>query len=195
MTSITASVRVADETMIDDLVNLCVEAFSDEALTVWTHPDPAARTCMLREMFGYALHTAVPAGGVLALTTSTGNPMGAAFWEAQPPSPPADTVGEDPLSQRLRSIQQVTSHHRPRTPHFYLASMAIHPEYRNHGFGTALLSAVIQRAREAKQMIYLEASSQDNLRFYRRHGFVDHGKELVLPDTQLRLYPMSYAIR
>nr|WP_272954612.1 GNAT family N-acetyltransferase [Kribbella sandramycini] len=58
--------------------------------------------------------------------------------------------------------------HRPTTPHLYLAAMAVLPQHRNQGLGTALLR---HRLATTSLPTYLEASTPQAAALYARHDF------------------------
>lgn len=60
---------------------------------------------------------------------------------------------------------------RPKTPHFYLFAIAVHPSKQGKGLGGRLLREGLRRADEAGMPAYLENSNEKNLGFYRAHGF------------------------
>jgi GNAT superfamily N-acetyltransferase len=67
----------------------------------------------------------------------------------------------------------------PRQPHHYLPYIGVRPDAHGHGLGTALLEPLLQRCDHEGLPAYLEASSPDNARLYRRVGFTT--QELVQP--------------
>ncbi|MGO2112913.1 MAG: GNAT family N-acetyltransferase [Pseudoclavibacter sp.] len=186
-----ATSGLATPDMHGALVALCVAAFADEPLAAWLHPDHVERETSLNAGFDHMLREGIRAKRVTVVVSPTGVPLGTAFWQAGPPADEPPITGTDPLSRRLRAVQQATASRRPRRAHRYLPSMAVHPDERGRGLGGALLATVIEHAAAANKMIYLEASSIDNRRFYTRHGFRSVGDQLVVADDAPALHPMA----
>jgi GNAT superfamily N-acetyltransferase len=59
----------------------------------------------------------------------------------------------------------------PRQRHYYLPYIGVRPAAQGRGLGTALLQPVLERCDRERLPAYLEASSPDNARLYRRLGF------------------------
>lgn len=71
----------------------------------------------------------------------------------------------------LRLLSKIESSH-PRDPeHWYLAILGTDPAHQGHGVGSALVSEITRRCDAEGLGAYLESSKEDNLAFYRRHGF------------------------
>jgi len=56
-------------------------------------------------------------------------------------------------------------------PHYYLAYIATHPDSQGKGYGTALLSSMLERCDVQGVPAYLEATSMRNQALYYRYGF------------------------
>jgi GNAT superfamily N-acetyltransferase len=59
----------------------------------------------------------------------------------------------------------------PRYPHYYLPFIGVVTAAQGHGVGGTLLAELGRRCDGEGLPAYLEASSPDNARLYRRHGF------------------------
>ncbi|MFB6610697.1 GNAT family N-acetyltransferase [Agromyces sp. NPDC056379] len=177
------------------IVELCASAFDDDALTGWIHPDQRSRLEILRFMFDASLREAIASGSVITAAVPDGIPLGASIWQHSSSVITSEITGRDPLSQRMRLLQHATDARRPRSPHVYLPSMAVHPARRGSGIGGIMLAAVIDRAETQQLPVYLEASSPDNRRFYLRHGFRDLGTPIRVATDAPALQPMWRAHR
>lgn len=107
---------------------------------------------------------------------------GAAVW-----SPPgrwktawSDTVGLARPSLRLfrgrtvralRILSAMEGAHPTDPEHWYLAILGTDPAHQGHGIGGALIEAVTSRCDAEGLPAYLESSKEQNVGFYRRHGF------------------------
>ena len=189
-----AETRLATLADHGPLVDLCTSAFADDPLTAWTHPDPVERIAHLRTGFAFALSAAIDAGAVMVIGPAAGSPVGAALWQPWTPLADVPIPGDSALADRMRAIQMATQTRRPTSPHVYLPSMAVHPVHRGKGLGAALLAAVIDLVAAEKMPIYLEASSDDNRRFYARHAFHDLGGPLPIAHDAPTLQPMLLGV-
>lgn len=64
----------------------------------------------------------------------------------------------------------------PKDPHWYLPLIATDPAYQSQGLGGALMERALVRVDQDRLPAYLEASSERNVPFYRRHGFEPLGE-------------------
>ncbi|ADG78965.1 GCN5-related N-acetyltransferase OS=Tsukamurella paurometabola (strain ATCC 8368 / DSM / CCUG 35730 / CIP 100753 / JCM 10117 / KCTC 9821 / NBRC 16120 /NCIMB 702349 / NCTC 13040) OX=521096 GN=Tpau_2359 PE=4 SV=1 [Tsukamurella paurometabola] len=181
--------RLARPEELDHLATLCAAAFSDDALTAWTHPDAESRPALVMAMFTTALSAAIEGGCAIVAAEANDVAVGASIW-VDAPMPGMGVAHDTRLPERLRSIQASTALVRPSVPHVYLPSMAVDRHRRGHGIGAIMLAEGNRRAAERNLPVYLEASSVDNRRFYARHGFIDLGAPIVAGDGAPPLWPM-----
>ena len=59
----------------------------------------------------------------------------------------------------------------PSEPHWYLNMLATHPDWQRTGFGAALMGEVFAIADAEGLGCYLETETEENVAYYRRHGF------------------------
>jgi GNAT superfamily N-acetyltransferase len=81
-------------------------------------------------------------------------------------------------------------HHPTGLPHHHLAMLAVRPDNQGQGIGTALLRAHHTALDSDGMPAYLEASGLGTRRIYLRHGYLDYGTVIQLPDGGPRMYPM-----
>ena len=55
--------------------------------------------------------------------------------------------------------------------HWYLAVLGVTPAYQNQGIGSLLIQPILQQADRQSLPCYLEATTENNVRFYQKHGF------------------------
>jgi GNAT superfamily N-acetyltransferase len=63
------------------------------------------------------------------------------------------------------------AHRRVTEQHWYLALLGADPTMQRRGVGSALLEPVLTRADQHAVAVYLETQKQENVPWYRRHGF------------------------
>lgn len=56
-------------------------------------------------------------------------------------------------------------------PHYYLWVLAVDPDQKRKGVGTALMELLINKADSDKKPIYLETHTENNAAYYQRMGF------------------------
>ncbi|ORA31751.1 GNAT family N-acetyltransferase [Mycobacterium aquaticum] len=158
------------------------EAFYSDPVFGWLLPDPARRADALERYFTIAARDVVLRHpGSIAARGSSG-PLGAALvlppghWrtpiavEARHAVDYARIFGRR-LGHALGALTAVERAH-PRFAHYYLPYIGVVTAAQGQGVGSALLADVTRRCDAEELPAYLEASSPDNARLYRRHGFV-----------------------
>ena len=89
--------------------------------------------------------------------------------------------GVDSLGRGGRWEGLIASHH-PRTPHWYLQTLAVRPSAQRGGIGTALIEPGLARADADGVGCYLETQRESNIPYYRRFGF-ELTDEISLEDS------------
>ncbi|WP_431782619.1 GNAT family N-acetyltransferase [Streptomyces chumphonensis] len=69
------------------------------------------------------------------------------------------------------SADQAVAPHRPQEPAWFLNAVAVAPEAQGEGLGGAVLAPGLAEAGNAGLPVFLETSSERNVRFYERLGF------------------------
>lgn len=70
----------------------------------------------------------------------------------------------------LRLLERVERLH-PHEPHWYLALLAVDPEWQGRGLGGRLIQSGLDRADEDGLPAYLETQKESNVSWYARYGF------------------------
>ncbi|HZZ50990.1 MAG TPA: GNAT family N-acetyltransferase [Pseudonocardia sp.] len=184
-----STVEVAETTWWAGVSGALAEAFHDDPVFSWLLPDPATRSRALRRFFeieardvvlGHRHSVAVP------VSRPAGEPptrcVGAALvlppdrWRtpfgvlARRGYPFARIFGA--RLPRAFGLLSAMEHHHPRERHHYLPYIGVAPSAQGRGLGTAMLEPVLRRCDRERLPAYLEATSPDNARLYRRLGFV-----------------------
>jgi GNAT superfamily N-acetyltransferase len=189
-----AAVR-AGEADIDVLSQVIADAFHDLAVSRWLIPSPAARREIFPGYFRLYVEHAITAG----IVHTTPGRTAAALWipiGGEGPHPPegygprlAAATGRH-LSRFEAFDATLDRHHPAGFPHHHLAILAVRPDAQGQGTGTALLRAHHAVLGRGGLPAYLEASSLDTRRIYLRHGYLDYGTVIQLPDGGPRMYPL-----
>ena len=70
------------------------------------------------------------------------------------------------------AIMEAMENNHPREQHFYLAFIAVSPEYHGVGLGSRILKATLKQIDAAGMAAYVESSNPKNATFYERGGFI-----------------------
>jgi ribosomal protein S18 acetylase RimI-like enzyme len=154
-------------------------AFQDDPAWLWVLPDAERRAKALPLLFelGFRLIDA-------QIWTTQGKMLGAARW--MPPGrprinvwPALRAVVATPLSLR-GATSRFLAYGRAvdglrqagvSLPHWYLAGIGVEPAQQRQGIGGALLAPGIDAAERDGVPCALITNSEENLSFYRAHGF------------------------
>jgi len=187
-------VRKADRTDVAALAGMLARAFDDDPLMTWMFPRPAGRPERLAGLFTALLRPALALDEVY----TTDDLQGAAFWNPPGTFPLGWWVNTQmgfTMARLLRRRLAVCASglmyfdlHHPREPHWYILMLGSEPECQGKGVGTALLTQVLDRCDRTGERVYLEASKEQNIAYYARHGFV------VTEEMQVPRGPMLWAM-
>jgi GNAT superfamily N-acetyltransferase len=185
----------AGQADIEVLSQVIADAFFDLDVSQWLVPDPDARRSIFPPYFRIYVEHAIATGTVYTTPGRTA----AALWVPvgeEGPHPPggygvrlAAATGRH-LSRFEAFDLTLDRHHPAGFPHHHLAILAVRPDRQGQGTGTALLHAHHAALDRDGLPAYLEASSLDTRRIYPRHGYLDYGTVIQLPDGGPRMYPM-----
>ncbi|MDA1362175.1 GNAT family N-acetyltransferase [Glycomyces luteolus] len=102
----------------------------------------------------------------------------------------AESTGLAVLRRAETALRATGAAHPDRFPHLYLYLIAVAPEHRGAGAGGAMLRERLAVADRGRTPAYLEASTEDSARLYKRCGFEETGERIQLPEGGPRLIPM-----
>jgi ribosomal protein S18 acetylase RimI-like enzyme len=180
-------IRHATDDDADELAHVLAEALHDDPPNAWSIPDPEARGAVMPGFFRLFVDASIAAGEAFVLEDGSGVclwfPPG---WEMSAEEREAfesraREVLRDVLPGPLAIVEAIEPHH-PSTPvHYYLAFVAIRPDRRRLGLGSALIRQGLDRCDADVRPAYLEATSERNRTLYERLGFVVRS-EIQLPD-------------
>lgn len=152
-------------------------AFQDYVWTRWMLPEVNYEQRLL-EAFRVDLETTAKYLGEVWMTQD-GSSV-AAWIQPQPTTVPKqdlerlEAIHRRVAGENFSSVQaadEAIAARRPRSPHWYLATMGTAPDHRRLGLGSAVLAPVLDQCDETGTPALLETSSKENVRFYSRLGF------------------------
>lgn len=173
-------VRRAERGDIPRLSDTLARAFYTDPVMDWVMRTGDARLDALRDMFRFGLEAEIRYGEA----TTTEDLMSCALWvppeQLDEPHDPLDALLEVPrlihysgLSRfmRMRSFLDACHDKRPKTPHFYLDTIGVHPDRQGQGYASTLLTHTLTKLDDKGIPAYLESSNPRNNPLYQRHGF------------------------
>jgi GNAT superfamily N-acetyltransferase len=184
---------------VELVVRIAAAGFHTDPVMCWAMQDDRTRRASLTWIFTGLARDMVADGAV-----HVGDAACASMWRgpdfdhhAGGGSLPED-LGEIPMTGdelvRLAILGEAIEASHPTEPHWYLGVLSTLPERQGQGLGTAVLQPILERCDADGVPAYLESSNPRNLTLYRRHGFVETGSPIELPDGP-SLIPMWRAPR
>ena len=179
-----------------ELARSLADAFMDDPVAAWAAPSDRLRWNCLRRFFGAYLAIRVP----MDLVWNDSGLAGVAIW-----SPPGKGVTTTLEALRLMTgfthprlwprgplvgygLLSVEHLHPAQPDHLYLATLGVKPSEQGRGLGSLLLGPALALCDRDAVSAYLEASKEDNVPFYARHGF------RVTREIKLPRGPTMYAM-
>jgi ribosomal protein S18 acetylase RimI-like enzyme len=151
-----------------------VSAFSADPVARWFYPDLQQCLEQLPSFVKAFAGAAFEHGSADCIDGCSG----AALW--LPPGVHPDekaliallerTIPERHQAEVFALLGQMDRGH-PSEPHWYLPMIGVVPSKQGNGYGSALLRHALNRCDGDRKPAYLEASSLESSRLYRRHGF------------------------
>lgn len=194
MSNITVAPARAEE--LRPAASILAEAFEHDPVLRVIVPQRDRRRERLTDLFEGTLMAGPYATGTVDLARDgNGELLGVAAWEG----PEARRGALARLAPRLplfvrsmgwmrltRAFGLLTrmERYRPRAPHWYLAEIGVSASARGRGVGATLLSTHLRALDAMRQNAYLESSTPDNRRLYRRFGFEELTPIAGLPGAQ-----------
>jgi len=164
------------------LAPLFGHAFVDDPMMGWTLGEPPRSPDRYIPCFAAFLERALPHGVVWEGTAhgDAGTAVGAAVWippgrfekwADHPWNQPRILELTDDGGRRYDRFWQWVDEHSPTEPAWLLDSVAVEPAVQGRGFGSALITAGLDRARTDGQGAYLSTGTERNVTIYERLGF------------------------
>lgn len=187
----TSLIRTATPADADQAIAVAVLAFGTDPVMRWALPDPQQ---YLTHAPAY-LRALADRAFVLRSAYYVDGFCGAAFWLAPGVEFDQDTVvatlrravAPDRLGELFALMERAGQYH-PDGPHWYLPFMGVEAQYQRRGLGAALMRHALIACDRDRTLAYLEASSQESVALFERHGFTLLGK--LQSGSSPPLFPM-----
>lgn len=178
------------------MARLLAEVFFDDSMYAWLVPNVKRRLKAMTGLFDTACHVLASADPASVWTTTDGF-LGGAIWT--PPSEPTPSIAMALRAAAdlvfglrwgmFRQLEVEYSLTRIKERHWYLNTIGVAAPERRRGIGSALLAPIVARCDRDRLPIYLNTNTDDNVRFYRGHGF-DIIRKVDLNSGRLHLFEM-----
>lgn len=99
------------------------------------------------------------------------------------------TIGEAPFTRFISVLDYADQFHKQdmKEPHWYTMVLGVDPSYQGKGYGSALLSPILDEAKTKNIPVYLETAQPKNVSFYKRMGF-ELIREVVEPVSGIKIW-------
>jgi len=166
-------IRNASSVDIPVLAALLGRAFYHDPLLRWIFPKDEIRSKGIDRHFSRLLKPRIGRGVVTTI-----NSKSVAVWT--PPNPPVQSLLErysESFHMRrahgqIRNCFQRMAERHPPFPHWYLLALATDDTCRGQGLAGLLLEDMFRRCDRDSQKVVLETSTESNLAYYKKFGFV-----------------------
>ena len=172
--------RKATAADLPDVSETLALAFYDDPVVTWIFDDGPRRQQLLPGFFGaiaesYLAHDE---------TYSVDEGVSAAVWA--PPGAEDDEelpavlgAAVEEYAEPLFEVLGLLEENHPVEPHHYLFLLGTRPDWQGRGLGSSLMAPVLQICDRDRVPAYLEATSEQNMQLYIRHGFEVTGEILL----------------
>ena len=177
--------RVATDADLDGLTTTLTAAFQADPLWGrWAFPNSRELAAWWRFYLRYALrYPCVWVRGDYAAASVWIPPGGSELPEEGEKrlGPLLENLVGPRASDIVKLVERFDASHPQEPPHYYLALLGTHPDYRGRGLGMGLLSQNLASMDAEGVPTYLESTNPDNNPRYERLGFRRVG-EFTTPD-------------
>lgn len=184
------TIRPATEDEIPAVGYLIADSFNDLLADAYLVPPLEDRVTVMADFFTLLTEHAQSYGRIDVIDRPGGGLAATAVWFDYTREAPDPENYEERLAKlagkyldRFQALDELFAKHHPHDEHWHLAFLAVHPEEQHHGLGSKLMQRTHDELDAAGTPAYLEATNENNVRLYRRHGYVDMEPfEMLLPD-------------
>jgi GNAT superfamily N-acetyltransferase len=98
-------------------------------------------------------------------------------------------IGEAPFTRFISVLDYADQFHKQdmKEPHWYTMVLGVDPSYQGKGYGSALLSPILDEANTKNIPVYLETAQPKNVSFYKHMGF-EVIREVVEPVSGIKIW-------
>lgn len=163
----------------EKVIALLAECFDTNKSVNWIVKQDAKREERIRDLMNYSFETCIEAGEIYLTDDEKGVVICSMSDNKLPFLEEAlltakfvlQVTGVDGIAKALRRERYVTSFHPQDHEFIYLWFIAVDKSMQGQGVGSKIIEEVIDKSNQEDLPIYLETSTERNLRFYNKHGF------------------------
>ncbi|GAA3914170.1 GNAT family N-acetyltransferase [Actinoplanes auranticolor] len=190
----TPALRIAGPGDIDTVADIVADAFDHLEVIHFLVPDPSRRRTVARDWYRLYIAHAISGAGQVVMTADA---SAAAVWfdrTGKITEPDdytrrlAELAGDD--LHRFQDLDLQMEAHHPTEAHWHLLFLAVRPGRWSQGLGSVLMDDTHSRLDGGGIPAYLEATSEQNRRLYRRHGYMDMRPPVITVSADAVLYRM-----
>ncbi|MBB2943539.1 ribosomal protein S18 acetylase RimI-like enzyme [Actinoplanes lutulentus] len=183
-------IRPIREDEVETVGAFISNAFDDLAANHYLVPVPAERETVMAGFFSLESETAFKQGRIEVIDHPDGGYAAAAVWfdrvtdlpEAEAYMERLETITGDHF-ERFGALGELFDKNHPHEPHWHLAFLGVRPSEQGKSLGSLMMKHVHDELDANGTAAYLEATNQNNVRLYRRHGYQPMDPcEIYLPD-------------
>lgn len=93
------------------------------------------------------------------------------------------------VNELFKPLLNEHKEHKSKGDYLYINILGVSLEYQKKGFGGTILKAALEEGKEKKLPLYLETETEENVRFYEKHGF-KITKTVTLPVVDHKMWIM-----
>ncbi len=173
-------VRSVNNEDTPQLTDVLARAFYNDPVMRWVTREDSKRLGALHDLYEFCIESDLKWGW----ETTTIDLNACAIWtppesmhEREPPLWLLNMLpryirwcGFNKLRRWFRFLE-LCEDKRPKTPHYYLDFIGVHPDKQGQGYASALLRHTLAKIDEFGGVAYLESSNPRNNPLYQRNGF------------------------
>lgn len=184
------------------VVDILRTSFADDPHINWLVDDGRNKQCRMKRLMSYAFEHALVNGSVQL----TEDKKAVAIWKNHHSHKMSFHLllenikflfafGFKRLSRIIQMEKKISSRYPKDRFYNYLWFIGTLPSEQGKGYGSALLRPELKRASEEKHPVYLETTTETNLSYYRKKGFILYDKILLNEINPMTIFLLRLAER
>ncbi|WP_018615500.1 GNAT family N-acetyltransferase [Segetibacter koreensis] len=169
----------ADKIHKEKVIEILSECFENNKSVNYVVKQDSKRKERIRDLMDYSFEACIDAGEIYITDDLTGVIICSNSADKLPILEEAlltvqfvwKVTGIEGIKKALRREQYINQFHPKDEEFIYLWFIGLKKTEQGQGVGSGMLQEIINRSNNEKIPIYLETSNEQNLNFYKKHGF------------------------
>ena len=169
----------ADKTHKERVIEILSECFEKNKSVNWIVKQDSKRKERIKDLMNYSFEACIETGQIYITEDLTGAIICSNSDDKLPILEEAyltfqfvvKVTGIEGIGKTLRREKYINSFHPKDEEFIYIWFIGLKKSEQGRGVGSAMLQEVINQSNNEKKAIYLETSNEQNLKFYKKHGF------------------------